>query len=356
MESLPTYSIVIPTYKRPGALRLTLAAIAHLDYPTDKLQILVVDDGGEFETSRVVEEAEVGAVDLTYLSQENSGAATARNRGARAAEGELLLFCDDDILIDPNHLDLDRKTREQYAGALVNGALEFSGQAIETFQRSPFGRYRLRLDAMYQAEADGPLLEGSWFAAEFLSACNLSIQKSAFWELGGFDEAFPYAGAEDQALSLEARAAGLPLVRNHEIRVRHNDQILSFRQFCAREERSAQTFVLLVDRYPNQAARPLFAENAPVSREDSRLSATKKLAKSLLSRKNVLRALHALVPPLERVAPERALGSMYRLLLGLHIHRGVGIALRRTEPFSREATNARRHRQAARAKQATERL
>ena len=56
----------------------------------------------------------------------------------------------------------------------------FSGQAIETLQRSPFGRYRLGLDALrFQAEADGPALDGSRFVAELPNrlATNLSVER-----------------------------------------------------------------------------------------------------------------------------------------------------------------------------------
>ena len=331
--SPPTITVAIPTYRRPDALSTTLAALGNLTYPPSLLQIVVVDDGADAATKRVVVSGEAGGADFQYVSQQNSGAASARNRGARAAEGELLLFCDDDILLQPGHLDLLLATRADHPNALVNGSIEFSSAVGAALATSPFGRYRLDLDRLFQEDADGIPLGRDCYEAPLLSACNLGVEREAFWELGGFDEAFPFAGAEDQALSLRAREAGLLLIRNHRMRVWHNDQNLTFRQFCAREERSAQTFVVLVERFPGQAERPLFAENQLPRRDDPLRLVGKKVLKLLAGGRAQLAMLHALTSLLERARwPEPALRRVYRAVLGIHINRGIRLAMRQAAP------------------------
>jgi GT2 family glycosyltransferase len=321
-------SIVVPTFRRPGALAATLAALIELDYPASRYEIVVVDDASDRATERVVRDLADAEMPVTYLAQPNSGAATARNHGARVAEGELLLFCDDDILLARNHLGLLQETRATFSDALVNGALRFSGRVEAELRETPFGRYRLALDRHFQSAADGRPLGQDCFQADFLTACNLGVGRHQFWDLGGFDEAFPYAGAEDQALSLRASRSGTALVRNHRIQVEHNDQTLTFRQFCAREEKSAQTFVVLVDRFPDQAARPLFARNSSISPDDWPTVAATKLAKAILSRRPVLVGLHRMVGILERrPVSEPLLGRAYRVVVGLHIFRGIRTAL-----------------------------
>ncbi len=351
--SLPSISIVVPTYRRPDALRRTLEAIGELAYPTSRLQIVVVDDGAEQATGRVVAAHGAANAYVQYIPQQNSGAAAARNRGARAAEGQILLFCDDDIILQPEHLNLLLATRSAHPMALVNGPIEFSRNASAALAASPFGRYRLELDRVFQGDADLERVDGECFTAPFLSACNLGVEREAFWELGGFDEAFPFAGAEDQALSLHARRAGFSLIRNHRMRVEHNDQNLTFRQFCTREERSAQTFVVLVSRFPEQGNRPLFAENGPISRSDPTLVAAKKAVKFALGGRVQLTALHGLTGLVERSSvPERRLHRVYRTVLGIHINRGVRAALRARD---RQAVDASKHRSLARAKRVLER-
>ncbi|MGD1867341.1 MAG: glycosyltransferase, partial [Phormidesmis sp.] len=45
--SLPTFSVVIPTYNRPKQLESCLAALAEQDYPKANYQVVVVDDGSQ---------------------------------------------------------------------------------------------------------------------------------------------------------------------------------------------------------------------------------------------------------------------------------------------------------------------
>ena len=323
-----SFSVVVPTYARPEALAVTLDALLGMDYPASDFEVIVVDDGSDVATERVVRARQKGPIAMEYRAQPNSGAATARNHGARVAAGRHVFFCDDDIVVQRNHLRSVSGTLGRFSNALVNGDLHFAPRVEEELRRTPFGRYRLELDRRYQAEANGRPLGSGCFEADLLTACNLGVARDLFWELGGFDEAFPYAGAEDQALSLTASKQGCLLLRDHRIRVLHNDQTVSFRQFCSREEKSAQTFVVLVRRFPEQRDRPLFARNGPITRDDGVSVAVTKLGKAALSREPVLAALHRLTGRLEQShVPERVLRRMYRTVVGLHIFRGVRIAI-----------------------------
>jgi glycosyltransferase involved in cell wall biosynthesis len=323
-----TVSVVVPTYGRPDALAATLDALLQMDYPASDFEVIVVDDGSDIATERVVRARQKGAIAVEYRTQPNSGAATARNHGARMATGEHLFFCDDDILVQRNHLRSVSETLRRFSNPLVNGDLHFSPGVEAQLRQTSFGRYRLDLDRRYQAEANGRALGNGCFEADLLTACNLAVGRELFWELGGFDEAFPYAGAEDQALSLTAAERGCLLLRDQRVRVLHNDQTLSFRKLCSREERSAQTFVVLVRRFPEQRERPLFARNAPITSADGVAVAISKLGKTALSREPVLDTLHRITGRLERRrVRDQVLRRMYRTVLGLHIFRGVRIAI-----------------------------
>src|SRR5512137_1175434 len=101
--ALPSASVVIPTFRRPAALRRCVEALARLDYPRDRLEVLIVDDGGggvsNLDLGELPRDLQVRVVE-----QENRGPASARNRGAREAEGELLAFTDDDCRPRPSWL------------------------------------------------------------------------------------------------------------------------------------------------------------------------------------------------------------------------------------------------------------
>ena len=84
LELLPSVSIVIPVKDRAEDLRCCLASIQALDYPNEKLEVVVVDDGSSDPTPDVARE--FGAL-LVESGAVGGGPALARNKGAAIAGG-----------------------------------------------------------------------------------------------------------------------------------------------------------------------------------------------------------------------------------------------------------------------------
>lgn len=320
----PSVSIVVPTFRRPAALLAMLRRVSSLDYPKDRYEVIVVDDDGGGSSAQIAEDVKRQGVQITVGRQDHRGAASARNHGARVASGDLLLFVDDDILIEPDHLRRHRAARERHPQALISGAWRFAPNVAATLESTPFGRYRLELERSFRAEATGCALADGCREMAMLASTNLAVERERFWELGGFDERFPVAGAEDQDFSIRARAAGCVLLLDPTIRCLHNDNRLTLRAYCEREERSAKTMPLLVRKHPEQFGDSAYVrENTPPLRNDPKGLVFKKRLRWALSRQPVLQALHALTAGAERIRmPERMLQRLYRLLLGLHLFRG----------------------------------
>ncbi len=322
----PTVSFVVPTYRRPDALRSTLAALLSVDYPPDRYEVVVVDDGSGDDTADVVRELQrKSRVKLNYLAQENAGAATARNRGARSATGDLLVFIDDDIVVEPSHIRDHLTTRAAHGDALVNGHWEFPVELAETLAATPFGRFRIELERWVKDGITKNPLGAGCEAPSAVTACNLGIRRELFWELGGFDETFPFAGYEDQELSYRAVRAGCPLVYDRRIRLTHNDQRLMLGQFCERQRRGACTAVHLAHRHPEEfGRRPMIVENGPLTRSDPTRRLLKKVLKLGLTTPPALSAIHVGIRLFERVAPRsRLLQRCYWSVCGLYIFQGV---------------------------------
>jgi len=55
MDQPLTFSLIIPTYQRPAQLSTCLRALAQLDYPRDRFEVIVVDDGSETPVDTVVD-------------------------------------------------------------------------------------------------------------------------------------------------------------------------------------------------------------------------------------------------------------------------------------------------------------
>ncbi len=88
-KAFPSFSVIIPTYQRPEQLGTCLSALTELDYPSDRFEIIVVDDGSPVSPEPVVASFR-DRLNLTLLTQPNSGPASARNTGAAHAKGEFL--------------------------------------------------------------------------------------------------------------------------------------------------------------------------------------------------------------------------------------------------------------------------
>jgi glycosyltransferase involved in cell wall biosynthesis len=322
----PTFSIVVPTFRRPDALEETLAAILRLDYRADRYQVIVVDDGAEDGTAGIVQLFRGHGVELMLEAQQHRGAARARNRGARLAAGEMLLFCDDDMILDPSYLRRQVSARERHGDAVISGVWRFSPAVIEALGRSPFGRYRIDLERGFQEHTGGHPLHGDpcCLSMPLLGSGNLALGRDRFWDIGGFDEDFPVAGAEDQDFSLRARAAGASLLLDTNIHCLQNDNRLTLREYCAREERSAETMPYLVRKYPSEFSEAAYVqENRPIRAGDAPSVMLKKLVKTVLAGRTMLELVHRLVDLVEAAhGPERLLRRLYRMLLGIHLFRG----------------------------------
>lgn len=96
MRSAPLVSVIVPNYNYAPTLRLCLAA---LDAQTHRpLEVIVVDDGSTDDSVAVAESFDVRVLRTPV----NSGPSVARNIGAAAAGGEVLMFVDSDVALAPD--------------------------------------------------------------------------------------------------------------------------------------------------------------------------------------------------------------------------------------------------------------
>ncbi len=68
MFVMNTFSIIIPTYNRPGELESSLEAICNLDYPRDCFEVIVADDGSINPPSDIVSSFS-GRLDIKLITQ-----------------------------------------------------------------------------------------------------------------------------------------------------------------------------------------------------------------------------------------------------------------------------------------------
>ncbi len=333
---LPAVSVVVPTFQRGDTLERTLEALTATDYPSDRLEVIVVNNGSTDSTAEVLGRFPV----FRTVTEKHPGVSKARNHGATLATGEVLMFLDDDIIVAPDTIRRHMAVRaeyESYADCIVAGRSEFPAEIRAALESSPLGRFRLWVEDCAQATVVAVPGSNGRIFPDAVPTQNLTIGADFFRALGGFDERFPSIGNEDRDLCLRAGKAGAIIVLDSEIPVIHNDQHASLDVICRRQERGAVGAVCTARKHPELPPPPSLALNGPVRRGDPARLVARKLTRAALSQPVSLALARRVVALAERLRPRGGwpLEALYRALLGLYVFRGIrrGLRLTAREPW-----------------------
>lgn len=327
----PSVSFVIPTFRRPEALERTLRSISAITY-SGRFEVVVIDDGSNDGTAAMIDRLrQESSLHIVLFEQSNAGAARARNRGAREAEGEVLVFLDDDMLVESDHLDKHLEhLSDSDARRIVNGAWDFAPEILVELERTSFGRFRLWLEEWVKSGIQMRPLSGDLLQPNLLTACTLGIRRKDFLDLGGFDESFPAAGYEDQEFSIRAARAGFEFIYDKRIVLSHLDQRTDLAAFSKRIRQGAMTAAIMATKYPDEfGSQPLIRENAPASPGDGFFLTLKKLFKNGAASWPGRAGIRALIWVLDHAAPNsRLMRNVYWKWCGIWVHQGVRDGLR----------------------------
>jgi glycosyltransferase involved in cell wall biosynthesis len=174
-RGVPSTAVVVPTKNRASSLRATLAALARVDVPTGwSAELVVVDNGSTDETRSVAAGGSIGGSPARTLSEPRPGVSRARNRGAAATTGDVLLFLDDDVRPPRNWL-------KDLAAPIV------SGRAAATVSLFAAGEAR---DQRWMTDDDrGALVTEHSLDPEhpFLIGGSMAVARTSFVACGGFE-------------------------------------------------------------------------------------------------------------------------------------------------------------------------
>ncbi|HEX6050838.1 MAG TPA: glycosyltransferase [Gemmatimonadaceae bacterium] len=218
-STAPDYSIVVPTYRRREPLARCLAAINALDYPRDRFELVVVDDGSPSPPEDLLGTLD-GDVAARLVCAEHGGPAAARNLGASLARGAYLAFTDDDCAPRPDWLRaVHRAVQAADDGAAIGGRT-INVLADDLFATASQGM----VDYLYE-----------YFGSDrrpghFFTSNNLVVPRADFLALGGFDVRFARAAAEDRDLCERWSRSGRRLVYAPDAVVGHA-HAMGFRRF-----------------------------------------------------------------------------------------------------------------------------
>jgi GT2 family glycosyltransferase len=182
----PVFSIIIPTYERPVELVDCLEALAHLQFPRDAFEVIVVDDGSASPPEGLVRRFR-DRLDISLVIAAHAGPAAARNRGAEGAAGKFFAFTDDDCRPAPDWLHALAARCTAVPDHIVGG------RTVNALPGNPYAATsQLILDVVYgHYNADGA-------AARFFASNNLTLPADRFRAIGGYNPNF--TTSEDREL------------------------------------------------------------------------------------------------------------------------------------------------------------
>ena len=213
-------TVVIPYFEAPEALALTLAGLEGQTYPRELFEVIVVDDGSD----PPLELDQPTPLRVRVIHQEDLGfgAARARNNGARAATGDILVFLDCDMVPEAGWLASHARWHHAARDVVTLGFrrhVDFEGIGA--------GEVRDRPGSLEELLAERPAQHPEWIERRMartdeltagtddifrvVTSGNLGMSAAFFADVGMFDESFTQWGAEDIELGWRAYALGAVL-------------------------------------------------------------------------------------------------------------------------------------------------
>ncbi|GLZ40553.1 glycosyltransferase [Actinokineospora sp. NBRC 105648] len=211
----PTISVVVAHYEQHAQLARVLAALRAQTTPP--AEVIVADDGSA--TAPVCPGTKV-------LTQPDRGfrAAAARNMGARAARGEVLVFLDADTVPGPDFLAALTQRVARCPDVLAVGRREHRDLSALHPGADPSTAPALPAPAWLVEgyRASGNLLHTDGRGFRYVISAVLACRASLFTDLGGFDERFTGYGGEDWDLAYRAWNSGAVLVHESDALAWHD--------------------------------------------------------------------------------------------------------------------------------------
>lgn len=251
MNKLPFVSIIITTYNREKYIGVCMDALTKLDYPRERYEIIVVDDGSVDKTSDVVSKYPVKLV----RHEKNLGIPSGRNTGLKYAKGEIIAYTDDDCVVDrrwlKNIIEPYKNTEIIGVGGLVlpyscNHLTEkymfeigYGNPAPIEFGKSknPLYRFLIYLKDMFKPIAT----QEGIIQVQNIYTLNASFKKKALDYIGGFDKDLKTSEDTDVCTRLYMEFRNKKIVFTNKAIILHKHQTSYFRFLEETFKRSTNT-------------------------------------------------------------------------------------------------------------------
>jgi GT2 family glycosyltransferase len=243
-------SIIVSAYNRLEALKLCLTALLQQTIGSDNYEIILVDDCSTDGTEYYIRETIRTESNIKYIRHhENQGLASARNSGIMEAKGKYIIFLDCDIIPEPDFIEKFLFYHAQYPdeNIVVIGNLTFDrnftdNNNIAYFVQSRYLGFKTRRE---RAQIDYLNLPTRYFAGGIASMLTSTVR-----EVGLFDSAFKYYGAEDTDYGIRLGHHGVRLIFGDSVKAYHHDPVSLQKYKNKRIEAAREGFKIMLKKHP----------------------------------------------------------------------------------------------------------
>lgn len=207
---LPFVTIVIPVFNEEDYIGMCLGSLIESNYPRQKIEILVVDNGSTDRTKEIVSEFDVSLLEKPFVK-----VGAVRNYGVTRSRGEVIAFLDSDCIVDKDWL------KKGVSAVIRCGNCAIGGQYLIRDDASWLERYWILnggKDKVHQTTLVGG---------------NIFIKRDHFDDIGGFDESL--SAGEDSELTERIKYQGYRVEIDPELSVVHLGYPSSIKGFLKRQ-------------------------------------------------------------------------------------------------------------------------
>nr|MDO8110875.1 glycosyltransferase family 2 protein [Candidatus Sigynarchaeota archaeon] len=195
-DSSVDISIIVPMHNSAKTIKECLKSILDSEFE-GKREIIVVDDGSKDNSIELIKDLPV-----KIISQENRGAASAKNQGAKYASGEFIVFVDSDVIFSQDTLkkihDIIKNEQYHYVATRYS---EYPANSAYIHKYKALHDYYFFYH-MFYSKSNSDDLE---YAPIPLNGGVEAFKKKTFLEFGGYDETIKGAGVEREELFTRLR-------------------------------------------------------------------------------------------------------------------------------------------------------
>jgi glycosyltransferase involved in cell wall biosynthesis len=207
-------SIIVPAHNEEQYLSQCLTSLLNQNYPPNRYEIILVNNNSTDRTQEIAK-----SFGVTVIEQNHGPVGAVRNAGAKQAKGNILAFIDADCVAPRNWLST-------------------GFESISKDEATYGGGYNLRSDPFW--------IEKAWLldnknAPKDLIGGSIIIEKSKFFEVGGFDESI--TSGEDTKLSASLRDIGIKIIMKPELNVVHLGNPITLKHFFTRQIWHSENYI-----------------------------------------------------------------------------------------------------------------